>query len=109
MPRASGTERLVTNTQYAKSQDSGVRPTESPRIRRGSSSMARPLRAALRRKRFFALSSRLRIVLLAVPQVAPSSQTLVRKGIDHQFHRFPRFSSSNHHTFVKRALLASRD
>ena len=39
IPSVSGTERLVTNTQYAKCHDFGVRAAESPRIRRGSSSM----------------------------------------------------------------------
>ena len=64
-PRARGTEQFVTNTQHAKSQDSRVRPKESPRIRRGSSSMARPLRSSPTRKRFLASPSRLRILMLA--------------------------------------------
>ena len=44
----------------------GLRPTTSPRIRRASSSMERPLSAARTRRRVLTSSSRLRIVMVAI-------------------------------------------
>ena len=70
----------------ARSRDSGVHPTASPRIRRASSSIDRPLPAARTHKRVVTSASRLRIVMLAriSHQAACQCQkALGFHGVDH--------------------------